>query len=164
MKKGDVLLKKWCFGVSYKKPQDWVEMAGDGAVTVQRYPRYRTIALQVTEAKKKGKKWEIEADQYASLNAKPKKVKLVLDALGNGAFKVPGQKKLYHRIEHRLVSEGMPPVGSLVTLNKKHALVCSVGRNEMTVFVKGVYKTVKVKPGTVRWREDKIVASIPRAA
>ena len=56
MKKGDVLLKKWCFGVSYKKPQDWVEMAGDQAVTVQRYPRYRTIALQVTKVKKKGKK------------------------------------------------------------------------------------------------------------
>jgi len=164
MKKGDVLLKKWCFGVSYKKPQDWVEMSGDNAVTVQRYPRYRTIALQITKAKKKGKKWEVEANQYASLNAKPKKVKLVLEERGDGAYKSPGQKKIYHKIEHGLVSEGMPPVGSLVTIDKKHALVCAVGRNELTVFVKGVYKNVKVRPGTIKWREDKIVAAIPKVA
>ena len=63
-----------------------------------------------------------------------------------------------------LVSEGMPPVGSLVTINKKHAIVCAVGRNEMTVFAQGIYTTVKVKPGTIKWREDKILAAIPKAA
>jgi len=164
MKKGDVLLKKWCFGVSYKKLDQWVEMAGGQAVTTVRFPRYRTIALQVIEAKRKGKKWEIEADQYNSLHAKPKKVKLILNEQKNGTFSVTGQKKLYHKVKHALVSEGMPPVGSLITINKKHALVCAVGRNELTVFIKGVYNTIKVKPGTIKWREDKILAAIPKTA
>ena len=161
MKKGDVLLKKWCFGVSFKKPNDWVAMAGDSAVTVQRYPRYRTIALRLTSVKKKGKKWEVEGEQYTSLNAKPKKVKMALETHRAGGFRVPGQKKAYHVVDHKLASEGMPPVGSLVTLNKKHALVVKSGRNELTVFVNGPYDVVKVQPGTIKWREDKIIASLP---
>jgi hypothetical protein len=56
----------------------------------------------------------------------------------------------------------MPPVGSLVTLNKRHALVVSVGRNEMTIFLDGRYTTVSVKPGTIKWWSDKIIASLPQ--
>ena len=164
MKKGDVLLKKWCFGVSYKKLNEWVEMAGGQAVTTARFPRYRTIALKVTRAKRKGNKWEIDADQYISLNADPKKVTLTLQQRPDGTFSAPGQKRFYHKVKHALVSEGMPPIGSLVTINKKHAIVCAVGRNEMTVFAQGIYTTVKVKPGTIKWREDKILAAIPKAA
>jgi len=165
MKKGDILLKKWCFGVSYNKPKDWVEVSDGQAHTVQRYPRYRSIVLRVLSAKKKGKDtWEVEAERFASLTAKPKKIKTVIKKNKNGAFVVDGQKKLYHMLSKGMViDEKMPPVGSLVTINKKHAIVCSVGRNELTVFVNGAYHTVNVMPGTVRWRKDNIIASMPEA-
>ena len=45
MNKGDVLLKKWCFGISYKKPENRVEMHnGEAHVTVS-WPMYRSIAV-----------------------------------------------------------------------------------------------------------------------
>ena len=50
-------------------------------------------------------------------------------------------------------------LGSLVTINKKHAIVTEVGRNSMTIFTKGKYETVVVKPGTVKWHSDKILAN-----
>ena len=166
MKKGDILLKKWCFGISLKKPKDWVEVSGGQAHTVQRYPRYRSIALRVLSAKKKGKDaWEVEAERFASLTAEPKKVKVTIKKNKSGAFVVEGQKRFYHKLSSdTILDEKMPPVGSLVTINKKHAIVCSVGRNELTVFVNGAYRTVNVMPGTVRWRKDNIIASMPEAA
>ena len=164
MKKGDVLLKKWCFGISYKKIYDRIEIHDGKAQVVASYPKYRSIALRVVKAKKKGKNtWEIEAERFASMTAKPKTVKLVIKKTKTGTFAIDGQKKVYHKLKKSTVlDEKLPPVGSLVTLNKRHALVCAVGRNEMTIFLDGHYNTVSVKPGTVRWREDNILASIPK--
>tara|TARA_Y100000296_G_C5099206_1_gene219029 strand:+ start:46 stop:552 length:507 start_codon:yes stop_codon:yes gene_type:complete len=163
MKKGDVLLKKWCFGISYKKIYDRVEVHNGEAAVVMSYPKYRSIALKVLSAKKKGKNtWEIEADQFASLTAKPKKIKTVIKKAKNGQFVINGQKRGYHKLDvPPVLNEKMPPVGSLVTLNKRHALVIAVGRNEMTIFLDNKYTTVSVKPGTVKWRKDNIIASMP---
>ena len=164
MKKGDVLLKKWCFGISYKKLYARVEMQGGEATGVLSFPKYRSIALRVLSAKKKGKNtWEIEAEQFASLTAKPKKIKTTIKKAKNGQFVIDGQKKGYHKLEvPPVLSDKMPPVGSIVTLNKRHALVVSVGRNEMTVFLDGKYSTLSVKPGTIKWRKDNIIASMPQ--
>jgi|TARA_R110000824_G_scaffold185997_18_gene367193 hypothetical protein len=164
MKKGDVLLKKWCFGISYRKLYERVEMEGNEAKTTYSFPKYRSIALRVLSVKKKGKKgYEVEGEQYASLTAKPKKVKIFLKELPNGTFGVEGQKRAYHKLSiPTVLDDKMPPVGSLVTLNKRHALVVSVGRNEMTVFLDGIYSTVSVKPGAIKWWSDKIIASLPQ--
>ena len=166
MKKGDVLLKKWCFGISYKKHENRVEMGGNGAHVTVSFPKYRSIVLRVLSCKKKGKDtFEVEAEQFASLTAKPKKVKRVFKKTKEGAYEIEGQKKVYHKLDIPFeVDSEMPPVGSLVTLNKRHCLVVSVGRNEMTIFVDGKYQTTKVKPGTIRWRQDNIIASMPQAA
>jgi hypothetical protein len=163
MKAGDFLMKKWCFGVSYSRPKSFVEQSGDGSANiVQRYPRYRTIVLEVLDAKKKkGNLWEAEVNQYASLTAKPKKIKVSLKEKKGGDFVIAGQKKSFHKI--KLASEeisGMPPVGSLITLNKKHAIVTEVARNELTVWTNNKYERVSVVPGSVRWKSDKIIASI----
>ena len=167
MKKGDILLKKWCFGVSYKKLESHVQMSGDGGAHVGvSFPRYRSIVLRVLSCKKKGKNtFEVEAEQFASMTAKPKKVTQVFKKTKQGCYAVEGQKKVYHKLEVPFeVDSEMPPVGSLVTLNKRHCLVVSVGRNEMTIFVDGKYQTTKVKPGTIRWRQDNIIASLPGEA
>ena len=163
MKSGDFLMKKWCFGVSYSRPKNFVEQSNDGSANiVQRYPRYRTIVLEVLKAsKKKGNLWEAEVNQYASLTAKPKKIRVSLKKKKNGEYVIEGQKKSFHKI--KLSSEeisGMPPVGSLITLNKKHAIVTEVARNELTVWTNNKYETVSVVPGSVRWKSDKIIASI----
>ena len=163
MKKGDVLLKKWCFGISYKKIYDRVEVHNGEASVVMSYPKYRSIALRVLSATKKGKNsWEIEAEQFASITAKPKKIKTVIKKAKNGQFVIDGQKKGYHKLDvPPVLSDKMPPVGSSVTLNKRHALVTGVGRNEMTIFLDGKYLTVSAKPGTIKWRKDNIIASMP---
>jgi len=163
MKKGDVLLKKWCFGISYKKIYDRVEVHNGEASVVMSYPKYRSIALRVLSATKKGKNsWEIEAEQFASITAKPKKIKTVIKKAKNGQFVIDGQKKGYHKLDvPPVLSDKMPPVGSIVTLNKRHALVTGVGRNEMTIFLDGKYLTVSAKPGTIKWRKDNIIASMP---
>ena len=115
--------------------------------------------------KKKGtNSWEVEAERYASLKPKPKKVKLNIKKTNQGTYAVEGQKRVYHRLSGSpTLSDKLPPVGSLVTLNKKHAIVCSVRRNEMTVVVEGGYITVGVIPGKIKWREDNIIASMPKA-
>ena len=59
-----------------------------------------------------------------------------------------------------VTEEGMPPVGSLITIDKKHAIVTAVGRNQLTVFVKGEVKTIAFKPGTIRWHSDKILKNV----
>ena len=166
MKKGDVLLKKWCFGISYKKIYDRVEVHNGEASVVMSYPKYRSIALRVLSATKKGKNsWEIEAEQFASLTAKPKKIKTVIKKVKNGQFVIDGQKRGYHKLDvPPVLSDKMPPVGSIVTLNKRHALVTGVGRNEMTIFLDNKYLTVSAKPGTIKWRKDNIIASMPVAS
>jgi len=166
MKKGDVLLKKWCFGISYKKLENHVEMSGGQAHVAVSFPKYRSIALRILSSKKKGKDtFEIEAEQFISLTAKPKKIKQVFKRTKEGTYAVEGQKRVYHKLDIPFeIDAEMPPVGSLVTLNKRHCLVVSVGRNEMTIFVDGKYQTTKVKPGTIRWRQDKIIASMPDMA
>ena len=163
MKKGDVLLKKWCFGISYKKIYDRVEVHNGEASVVMSYPKYRSIALRVLSVSKKGKNsWEIEAEQFASITAKPKKIKTVIKKAKNGQFVIDGQKKGYHKLDvPPVLSDKMPPVGSIVTLNKRHALVTGVGRNEMTIFLDNKYLTVSAKPGTIKWRKDNIIASMP---
>jgi hypothetical protein len=44
-------------------------------------------------------------------------------------------------------------------VNKKHAIVTEVGRNQLTIFTDGQIKTVVCKPGTVRWNDDKVLLS-----
>jgi len=77
------------------------------------------------------------------------------------------QKRAFHLIPtemgKRIVSdEGMPPVGSLISVNKKHALVVEVGRNELTVFLNGAYEKLACKPGSIKWHSDKILKSISK--
>lgn len=164
LEENDVLMKKWCFGVSYSKPKDWLESSGDGVHVVQRYPRYRTIALRVISSKKgKNGTFTIEADRYSSLNAKPKKVTFKAKQNKDGMVFIVGQKKPYHKVKlEKLTDADIPPVGSLITIDKKHAIVTETGRNQLKVFVNGVYKTVNVEPGKIRWRQDKLIASLPQ--
>ena len=131
---------------------------------VQRYPRYRTIALRVISSKKgKNGTFTIEADRYSSLNAKPKKVTFKAKQNKDGMVFIVGQKKPYHKVKlEKLTDADIPPVGSLITIDKKHAIVTETGRNQLKVFVNGVYKTVNVEPGKIRWRQDKLIASLPQ--
>ena len=62
------------------------------------------------------------------------------------------------------IDDGIPPVGSLISLNKKHAIVVEVDRNQLTVFVNGKYDTLTVKPGSVKWHSDKILKSLGKVA
>ena len=83
MKKGDILLKKWCFGIGRSKARKMVGENHSGeAETYFTYPKYRTIALQVETAEKKGKQWHVTGKQYASLTGKPKTVTVVFDQKG----------------------------------------------------------------------------------
>jgi hypothetical protein len=94
------------------------------------------------------------------LNGKPKTAKLVLDEKA-GLYKAPGQKRPFLQIENpgQLSEEGLPPVGSLITVNKKHAIVTAVGRNELTVYVNNKLQKITCRPGTIKWHSDKILAS-----
>ncbi len=90
---------------------------------------------------------------------KGKKVKHILKER-DGLLFVEGQKKPFFRISAQAVTdEGMPPVGSLITVNKKHAIVTEVGRNQLTVFTEGKIKNIVCKPGTIRWNDDKVLLS-----
>jgi hypothetical protein len=163
MKENDYLMKKWCFGMGRSKAREEARMNGDGELyTFRTYPKYRTIVFKVEKAKfKKGQnEWTVEGQQYSSLTGKPKKTKLVLHEK-NGMLYVEGQKRPFLRIQDPgLVTEdGIPPVGSLITVDKKHAIVTAVDRNQLTVFVNGQLKTVVCKPGNVRWHSDKVLIS-----
>ena len=173
MNKGDVLLKKWCFGIGRAKPRTMVGQTASGdAVTYVTYPKYRTIALQVESAEKKGKTWHVKGKQYASLTGKPKAVEMVFDEKGpekRPYYMVGTQKRPFHLLPLGKASgigtdEGIPPVGSLISLNKKHAIVVEVDRNQLTVFVNGKYETLTVKPGAVKWHSDKILKSLGKVA
>jgi len=168
MQKGDILIKKWCFGIGRAKARKMVvENTSGEARTYVTYPKYRTIALKVESAEKKGKLWHVTGKKFASLTGKPKAVTLVFEEKGKTRpfFVTDGQKRPFHLIPManagNIVSEeGMPPVGSLINVNKKHALVIEVGRNQLTVFVDGSYETLTCKPGSVRWFSDKILTSM----
>ena len=78
----------------------------------------------------------------------------------NGYLYAAGQKRPFLRIQDPglVTDEGVPPVGSLITVDKKHAIVMSVERNQVTVFVNGKTKTITCKPGAIRWNSDKVLA------
>jgi len=57
------------------------------------------------------------------------------------------------------ISSGFPPVGSLISVNKKHAIVTEVGRNSLTVWTNNTFKTLTCKPGTIKWFSDKVLLS-----
>ena len=168
MQVNDILMKKWCFGMgrSKVKAREEAVMNANGELqTFRTYPKYRTIVFKVEKATKKGNQWHVEGKQYSSLNGEPKTAKLVLDEKQMGEyklFKVPGQKRPFLQIENpgQLPEEGLPPVGSLIPVNKKHAIVTAVGRNELTVFVNNKLQKITCRPGTIKWHSDKILAGV----
>ena len=162
MKTNDYLMKKWCFGFGRGKTKAREEAAMNASgelQTYQSYPKYRTIVFRVDKAEKKGTDWHIEGTQFASLTAKPKKKKMVLTEK-NGNLYAAGQKRPFLRIQDPgiVTEEGIPPVGSLITVDKKHAIVMSIERNQLTVFVNGRSKTIVCRPGQIRWHSDKVLA------
>jgi len=168
MQANDILMKKWCFGTGRGKVKGREEaiMNKNGELeTYRTYPKYRTIVFKVEKATKKDNQWHVEGKQYSSLNGEPKKAKLVLNEKTMGRytwFTVTGQKRPFLKIENpgQLTEKGLPPVGSLITVDKKHAIVTAVGRNQLTVFTKGKLQTITCKPGTIQWHSDKILASV----
>ena len=166
MKANDFLMKKWCFGMGrgrVKAREEAVQVNGE-LQTYRTYPKYRTIIFKVTSAKKTGNNWLVEGVQYSSLNGKPKTTKLSL-VEKNGLLYAHNQKRPFLRIQDpgMLTESGLPPVGSLISIDKKHAIVTEVGRNELTVFVNGALKTVTCKPGTIKWFSDKILKNVCKA-
>lgn len=162
MKTNDFLLKKWCFGMGRSKAREEAVEGNNGELhTYRTYPKYRTIVFKVGNARKEGEMWHLEGTQYASLTAKPKKVKMVLRER-NGLLYKEGQKRPFMRIQDpNLVQDnGLPPVGSLISVNKKHAIVTEVNRNQLTVFVNGELKTITCKPGSIKWFGDKILKNM----
>ena len=167
MKPNDILMKKWCFGIG--RARKTVETNANGeAEIVRSFPRYRTIVLKVVSAEKlPNNQWKVEVDKYVSLTKKPKRVKVVLNQsqqmMGGKVFSTyaaDGEKRSFYHVQNTQVTdEGMPPAGSLITLNKKHAIVTEVGHNQLTVWMGNKFHTVAVKPGSVRWHSDKILAS-----
>lgn len=161
-------MKKWCFGMGRAKVKAREEAVMNESGELQTYftyPKYRTIIFKVEKVIKKNKQWHVEGKQYSSLNGKPKTTKLVLDEKQVGhykLFKVSGQKRPFLKIENpgELTEKGLPPVGSLITVNRKHAIVTAVGRNELTIFVNNKLQTITCKPGTIKWHSDKILASV----
>ena len=161
MQANDILMKKWCFGTGRSKAREEATMDTNGELqTYRTYPKYRTIVFKVEKATKKGKQWTVEGKQYSSLNGKPKTTKLVLDEK-NGVLYAPIQKRPFLKIQNPglITEDGLPPVGSLITVNKIHAIVTAVGRNELTVFVNNKIQTITCRPGTIKWHSDKILAS-----
>ena len=163
MQANDILMKKWCFGTGRRKVnarEEAVMNANGELQTFRTYPKYRTIVFKVEKATKKGKQWTVEGKQYSSLNGKPKKHTLVLNE-NNGVLYAPNQKRPFLKIQNPglITEDGLPPVCSLITVNKKHAIVTAVGRNQLTVFVNNKVQTITCRPGTIKWHSDKILAS-----
>ena len=161
MNVGDVLMKKWCFGTGRSKVREEAAMNASGEVqTYRTYPKYRTIVFKVNEASKKGKTWTVTGKQYSSLKGEGKETTLVLMEQ-NGCFYNKGQKRPFLKMQNPNIpiTSGLPPVGSLISVDKKHAIVTAVGRNELTIFVNNKMETIKFKPGNIKWHSDKILAS-----
>jgi len=166
MQPNDILMKKWCFGTGRSRVREEAQMNEKGELeTFRTYPKYRTIVFKVEKATKKGNQWHVEGKQYSSLNGKPKKTQLILDEKTMGEYKwfiAPGQKRPFLQIQDPglLTEEGIPPVGSLITVNKKHAIVTAVGRNELTVYLNNKIQKITCRPGTIKWHSDKILKSL----
>ena len=161
MQANDILMKKWCFGMGRSKVREEAVMDANGELqTYRTYPKYRTIVFKIEKAEKKNDQWTIEGVQYSSLNGKPKKTTLNLFEK-NGLLYAPNQKRPFLKIQNPglITEDGLPPVGSLITINKKHAIVTTVGRNELTVFVNNKIQKITCLPGTIKWHSDKILAS-----
>jgi len=161
MQANDILMKKWCFGTGRSKVRQEAAMNANGELqTYRTYPKYRTIVFKIEKAEKKNGQWTVEGIQYSSLNGKPKKTTLNLHEK-NGLLYAPNQKRPFLKIQDpgMITEEGLPPVGSLITVNKKHAIVTAVGRNQLTVFVNNKIQTITCRPGTIKWHSDKILAS-----
>ena len=161
MQQGDVLMKKWCFGTGRAKAREEAVQGANGEVkTYVTYPKYRTIVFKIDSAIKAGDTWTVKGKQFASLRGegKAKTVKLVEK---NGCFYPAGQKRSFLKMQNPNipVETGFPPVGSLISVNKKHAIVTEVGRNALTVFINGALKTITCKPGTIKWFSDKVLLS-----
>ena len=60
MNAGDVLMKKWCFGMGRSKAREEGAMNSSGElVTYRTYPKYRTIVFKVDSASKNGETWRV---------------------------------------------------------------------------------------------------------
>ena len=137
---GDVLMKKWCFGMGRAKAREEAVQGANGEVnTYVTYPKYRSIVFKVDEVTKKGKNVIVKGKQYASLSAPGKDATMTL-VEKNGCFYVDGQKRPFLRMQ-------------------KHAIVTEVGRNCLTVYVNNEFKTITCKPGTIKWFSDKVLLS-----
>tara|TARA_R110000824_G_scaffold71991_1_gene184068 strand:+ start:136 stop:636 length:501 start_codon:yes stop_codon:yes gene_type:complete len=161
MQANDILMKKWCFGTGRAKAREEATMNKSGELqTYVTYPKYRTIVFKVDEVTKKGKTLTVKGKQYASLKGKAKQTTLTLTEK-NGCYYVPGQKRPFLRMQNPdiPITSGLPPVGSLISVNKKHAIVTEVGRNSLTVWVSNTFKTITCKPGSVKWFSDKVLLS-----
>ena len=161
MQKNDVLMKKWCFGTGRSKVREEAVMNTSGEVqTYRTYPKYRTIVFKVNEASKKGKTWTVTGKQYSSLKGEGKETTLVLMEQ-NGCFYNKGQKRPFLKMQNPNIpiTSGLPPVGSLISVDKKHAIVTEVARNSLTVWVNNTFKTLTCKPGTIKWFSDKVLLS-----
>ena len=63
---GDVLMKKWCFGMGRAKAREEAVQGNNGEVnTYVTYPKYRSIVFKVDEVTKKGKNVTVKGKQYA---------------------------------------------------------------------------------------------------
>ena len=161
MNSGDILMKKWCFGTGRSKVREEAAMTKNGElVTYKTYPKYRTIIFKVDKAKKTKNVWTVTGEQYSSLKGKPKKSTMTLTEK-NGCFFSASQKRPFLKMQNPSVpvDSGLPPVGSLISVNKKHAIVTEVGRNSLTVYVNGGFRTITCRPGTIKWFSDKVLLS-----
>jgi len=158
---GDILLKKWCFGTGRAKArEEAIQDKGGEVKTYITYPKYRSIVFKVNDVTKKGNVFIVKGKQYISLKAEGKDVTLTLTEK-NGCFYANGQKRPFLRMQNAdtPITEGLPPVGSLISVNKKHAIVTEVSRNCLTVWVNNTFKTITCKPGTIKWFSDKVLLS-----
>jgi len=88
MQANDVLMKKWCFGFGRSKARTEATMNNQGELqTYNSFPKYRTIVFKVSQARKQGKQWLVEGDQYSSLNGKPKKTSVMIGRIGPRTLK-----------------------------------------------------------------------------
>jgi hypothetical protein len=161
MQPNDVLMKKWCFGMGRSKKREEVSSNSNGELqTWYSYPKYRTIVFKVSSVEKKKEQLHVKGKQFSSLNGKPKEKTLIFETNGENqkVFFVNGQTRPFLNIgEAKITEDGIPPVGSLITVDKKHAIVTEVGRNELTVFVDNQLKKIVCRPGQIKWRDDKIL-------
>jgi hypothetical protein len=166
MNTGDVLMKKWCFGTGRAKAREEAVQGANGELkTYMTYPKYRTIVFKVDSVSKSEETLTVKGKQYASLKAPGKATTLKLIER-NGCFYPIGQKRPFLKVQNPdiPITSGLPPVGSLISVNKKHAIVTEVGRNSLKVYVNNAFRTITCKPGTIKWFSDKVLLSAMKKA